>query len=124
MATRYNRKKMSRYPDKFNQRENKAATSNYQLVTLSTESFTLETEDGVDAIRCSGACTIVLPPSGENQGRRLTVYQVDTAQMTLTPNGSDAVSTEGTAVDLDAAGDWAELQCGGSTWFVIKRFQA
>jgi hypothetical protein len=102
---------------------NKREKRGSQVVTTMVESdtaFSLETEDGIDCIRNTGAVTITLPKVAENKGRCICFLQVDAAILTIAQN-ADGANIDGANADFtdcDAADDWVELYSTGSEWLI------
>ena len=77
MATKHNPRKSTKYPPKFNQRENRASTHNYSsLEESAAENVSVASDDGVNFVKLSNAASqdCSLPPAAENKGRVVTVF--------------------------------------------------
>ena len=123
MATTHNPRKSTKYPAKFNQRENRASTHNNSLLVTNTETVALATDDAISFVRNTGTSTVTLPPAAENTGRCICFLQTDAATLTIAQNasGENIDGADASFTALDAADDWAELFCTGSEWIITKQ---
>jgi len=115
----HNQKLPSRYPAKFNKRENRASTHNNSLVETDS-AFTFTTSDGINACKNTGANTLTFPDANENKGRCLSIRQEDAATPTFANNDGATIES----ATLAAAGDWVEYFCTGTEWVIQKQFIA
>ena len=121
MATTSNPRKSTQYPQKFNQRENKASTSNYTLVEIDDgdSPYTVSSSDATSFIITdggSGAVEVRLPPEAESLGRCISVRTSDSTADTTVENTSGG----STFATLAVTEEWVELFCDGTTWKITK----
>lgn len=110
-----NARASSKYPPKFNNRENRQTTHGNTLAVLDA-AYTIAVDDAITHVSAAGTFTVTLPTAGASEGRVLKIYQSGAGAITLSPSVTD--------VTLNAAGEWAEIFCDGTTWYRVAGFQA
>ena len=112
----------SKYPQRFNKRENRGSTHQHTLL-VSDAAYTILTTDSIAFVRNTGAVSITLPDAGENVGRCIKFIQVDLDQLTIVQaaDGANIDGADASFTGCDAADDQVELYCDGSEWLVTAQ---